>query len=63
MDGNTPVGINAVGASGSGAQDVSTFFNVTGGNYKLKVFVVDNYNISNTNDIGNVLAEPLVLQK
>ncbi|WP_185897243.1 family 14 glycosylhydrolase [Paenibacillus zeisoli] len=62
MNGNTPVGINAVGASGSAAQDVSTFFNVTGGNYKLKVFVVDSYEISSTTNIGNVLAEPLVLQ-
>ncbi|USB33179.1 family 14 glycosylhydrolase [Paenibacillus sp. YPG26] len=63
MDGNKPVGINAVGASGSAAQDVSTFFNVAGGsNYKLKVFVVDAYDISSTTNIGNVLAEPLVLQ-
>ncbi|MEW9699728.1 family 14 glycosylhydrolase [Paenibacillus sp. SI8] len=62
MNGTTPAGINAVGSTGSAAQDVSTYFNVPSGNYTLRVFVVDSYDISSTTNLGNNLAEPLVIQ-
>ncbi|UJF34964.1 family 14 glycosylhydrolase [Paenibacillus hexagrammi] len=61
MDGTTPVGINAVGV-GAGEQELSTYFNVTGGNYKLGVFVVDSYDIGSITNVGTNLADPLWIQ-
>lgn len=61
MNGTTPVGINAVTTFGFDSQDVSTYFNATGTNYTLKVFVVDSYDSSSATTVGNNLADPLVI--
>ncbi|MGG6311820.1 PA14 domain-containing protein [Paenibacillus macerans] len=59
MNGNTPVLINAIPVKPDQLQ-VSQYFNVSGANYKVKVFVMDRFN-SDPN-VPVYLSRPLVLQ-
>jgi hypothetical protein len=61
MKGTEPVSIVALEKDVLAAEAVTTHFNVTGTDYSVKVFVVDNYSSSFT-DVGTNLAEAVTLQ-
>ncbi|MCS7463156.1 PA14 domain-containing protein [Paenibacillus doosanensis] len=59
LDGDTPILVNAVPVK-QNKLTFTQYFNVTGGNYKVKVFVIDRF----TSDLNvpNQLARPITLQ-
>ena len=61
MKGQEPVSIIALQKNVEAAERMTVHFNVSGSDYAVKVFVVDQYNSSFV-DVGNSLAAPLTLQ-
>ncbi len=60
LKGSTPVSITAVEKNFTGSESLTAHFNVTGPDYKVKVFVVDSYS-NDINNVGVSLAEPLLI--
>lgn len=63
MNGSTPISINAVQSNTQMSEDISSYFNVLGTGYSVKVFVVDSYDSSSTTNVGVNLATPLTIQQ
>jgi hypothetical protein len=61
MKGAVPVSIVALEKDIQSSEALTAYFNVTGSDYKVDVFVVDSYSNSFT-DVGNHLARAITLE-